>query len=122
MGGCSNAWVPFETRRPKEGDNAAIGRRRNSPLVTSVQRFARKVIAAPQSGFESDSDRASAQPQGKFSKKRNVKAKPSVQAKSLLYVHREPFDHEEDDVWHRGLATRQSEPLSPDDPARPAAL
>jgi len=79
--------------------------------------FRQEVIAAPQSGFESDSDRASAQPQ-QVSKKRNVKAKPSVQAKSLLYVHREPFDHEEDDV---GIEVSQhaSEPLSPDDPLAP---
>jgi diacylglycerol kinase (ATP) len=47
-----------------------------------------------------------------------VKAKTSVQAKSLLYVHREPFDHEEDDVGIE-LSQHASEPLSPDDPLAP---
>src|SRR5258708_5563736 len=115
-GGCSNAWCRSRPARPK-GRQCCNRPPPNSPLVTSCTAFRQEVIAAPRSGFESDSDRASAQPQ-QVSKKRNVKAKPSVQAKSLLYVHREPFDHEEDDVGIE-LSQHASEPLSPDDPLAP---
>lgn len=49
-----------------------------------------------------------------------MKAKPSVQAKSLLLIHREPFSNEDDDIEsspHPGEPL--SEPLSADDPLAP---
>jgi len=64
----------------------------------------------------SGSERAPAQPQ-QVSKKRNVKAKPSVQAKSLLLVHREPFSNEDDDDIE--ASPHPGEPLSADDPLAP---
>jgi diacylglycerol kinase (ATP) len=45
-----------------------------------------------------------------------VKAKPSVQAKSLLLIHREPFSNEDDDIEG---SPHPSEPLSADDPLAP---
>ncbi|KQR86003.1 diacylglycerol kinase [Burkholderia sp. Leaf177] len=51
-----------------------------------------------------------------------MKAKPSVQADSLLYVHRDPFDQEADDVdVHSDVDTLPNarEPLGPDDPLAP---
>jgi diacylglycerol kinase (ATP) len=47
-----------------------------------------------------------------------VKAKPLVQADSLLYVHREPFDQEEDNAGI-DASPHAGEPLSPDDPLAP---
>ena len=45
-----------------------------------------------------------------------MKAKPSVQAKSLLLIHREPFSNEDDDIE---ATPHPSEPLSADDPLAP---
>jgi diacylglycerol kinase (ATP) len=45
-----------------------------------------------------------------------VKAKPSVQAKSLLLIHREPFSNEDDDIEG---SPHPGEPLSADDPLAP---
>jgi diacylglycerol kinase (ATP) len=74
---------------------------------------------APHSGQATSATRgvrrASDQSQ-QVSKKRNVKAKPSVQAKSLLLIHREPFSNEDDDIE---AAPHPSEPLSVDDPLAP---
>lgn len=76
--------------------------------------------AAPRPGVERSSastpKRASHQSQ-QVSKKRNVKAKPSVQAKSLLSIHREPFSNEDDDI--ESSPPHPSEPLSADDSLAP---
>lgn len=45
-----------------------------------------------------------------------MKAKPAVQAKSLLLIHREPFSNEDDDIEG---SQHPAEPLSADDPLAP---
>lgn len=94
-----------------------------TPAQRAAREFIRRVNPAPRTGFERGSpcapERASDQSQ-QVSKKRNVKAKPSVQAKSLLLIHREPFSNEDDDIEsspHPGEPL--SEPLSADDPLAP---